>query len=997
LNTKILKLFLALFFCAFWISCENPDDTNTNDGNANPDPDESSTIGQNLDGASDPIGSVFFDLTDESLNYTYDFYSVSGIGYANTIDLPCSIRETDVVNLYTFPEYLIEAQNCQYENCGWCNGNGLDSSLNQEDCVAAGGSWIESPNELDDASNFISNSLLDETYGGLCSCWCVDNDGDMVDCGSQNAVSQVYTQGVPTQEGGQCQNNSYTSEFDCESNGWVWFEDSIDCSLMDANQDCVMQEAQDAGIVNSESAEFSISYTDLEKLIWDIEAGRYKPQVSSEITEEVTLTDESDIYDISRYWTIINEWDNIDGKVYIDHSQWNDTTIVYEEQVVECDGLSEEDCNAAGLEKGCVWSGAICDVQDCSAITVQEDCIGNCSWADDLCGNGSYPVPVDVIIDQTFEYTSSILNPDSLMFRINSDCNNDGVWTIAETYEDIGTDGCPDQYEDGNGGCVCDYPDDCTDDDIQTGDDPNIDNWQQGTSQEIYTENNGQYDCVSPYCNLEISQDSYRGEPFIDRADNLPAAEVYWDIPIGDSDEGNGEWQGQELEPWADLNCNLLYDDSVDGTGNGLWDDSESYQDLNGNGNWDNGEPLYRLSDTPNQIIVNYDTDGNGSVDDLDGPAEVITEIDPDEINSAMVYLNGGYVSYTDIITEESFEEYKYYTYTPIKEIVTVFSNEIIEDIPAPLVSDEYSIAKTYWETLPDGTDVDGNGIADRYYDYDYHLFKYDDGANQNLLKLIHPAYYYNPGFFESPDEIADGFFEISDLIEDIMIYVNGNNLRSGEKVVTFSVDSVDVNGDGTHNHIYDITKEFEVDYEPVNVPLRSILGIIIEEGGSGNTCSEGEMIVCAADNQISCPDASSEEWRENECGEYIKELEQCSSDSTLNAYKVIRTKNSVMHGSGVEYGERNTVWLAEGLGIIKDKLEIRWTGENGNLDNWTEYSRLELKSIDNPESGFNLGRLFNAGKVIDINNFENEEELNNDPYIPHPTAIIQRVRTTND
>ena len=176
---------------------------------------------------------------------------------------------------------------------------------------------------------------------------------------------------------------------------------------------------------------------------------------------------------------------------------------------------------AAGIEKGCVWSGAICDAQDCSAITVQEDCVGNCSWTDDLCGDGIYPVPVDVIIDQTFEYTSSILNSDSLMFRINSDCNNDGVWTIAETYEDIGTDGCPDQYEDGNGGCVCNYPDDCTDDDIQTGDDPNIDNWQQGTSQEIYTENNDQYDCVAPYCNLEISQDSYRGEPFIDRLTNV--------------------------------------------------------------------------------------------------------------------------------------------------------------------------------------------------------------------------------------------------------------------------------------------------------------------------------------------------------------------------------------------------------------------------------------------------------------------------------------------
>ena len=103
------------------------------------------------------------------------------------------------------------------------------------------------------------------------------------------------------------------------------------------------------------------------------------------------------------------------------------------------------------------------------------------------------------------------------------------------------------------------------------------------------------------------------------------------------------------------------------------------------------------------------------------------------------------------------------------------------------------------------------------------------------------------------------------------------------------------------------------------------------------------------------------------------------------------------MHGSGIEYGERNTVWLAEGLGIIKDKLEVRWTGQNGDMDNWTEYSRLELKSIENSQSGFNLGRLFNSGKVINLNNFENEEGFNNDPYIPQPTAIIQRVRHVNE
>jgi len=136
---------------------------------------------------------------------------------------------------------------------------------------------------------------------------------------------------------------------------------------------------------------------------------------------------------------------------------------------------------------------------------------------------------------------------------------------------------------------------------------------------------------------------------------------------------------------------------------------------------------------------------------------------------------------------------------------------------------------------------------------------------------------------------------------------------------------------------------------------------------------------------------------KENECGESIEEVNDCSNYKILDTYKVIRTKTSVMHGSGVEYGERNTIWLAEGLGIVKDKLEIRWTGENGNIDNWTEYSRLELKSIQNSDSGFNLGRMFNSGKILDINSFGNEEDLNNDPYIPQPTAIIQRVRTDND
>ena len=1012
MNTKLLKILLSILFVFLWTSCEDPEDNNSDSGTTSGCDGCEDSRGEDLNGYSDPLASLFFDLTNESLEYTYDFYSISGIGYANTIDLPCSIRETDVVSFYTFPDYLIESQGCQYEDCGWCSGVDLNSNLNQEEaeiaCDSLNGTWLTPAEDVSASDIYADPSPLDETYGGQCSCQCLDSDGYAVDCNSNNAVATSYSEPAAP-AGGACQNSLYTTQSDCEMYGWIWFTGTIDCSLMDANQDCVMEDEIDADITNIEEAEFSISYTNLEKLFWDKEAGRYKPQVSNEIVEEVTLTDDSDVYDVKRYWSVINEWDaeNIDGMVYIDHSQWNDTTIVVEEEPIYCEDINvETDCTT---ELGCEWdvNGDSCWPLVCSLFSGNQDgceSAGSCLWINDTCQDGQYPVSVDIVIDQTFEYTASILNPDSLMFRINSDCDNNGEWTAAEDYEDVGIDGCADEYEDGNGGCLI-TPD-------ATESDPNGDNYNCGidgicpcdidytgpdtNEGGLGTECNGQYDCQAPYCNIELSGDFYVGEPFVDRSDNLPSAEIFWDTEIGDTGEGNGIWMGEELEPWADLNCNLIYDELSDGSGNGIWDDDEIYQDFNFNGIWDEGEPLYKSSDTPNQLIVNYDTNGDGIVDESDGPPEAISEIDPDEINSVMAYLNGGYVQFDDIIKEESYSDYKYYTYTPIAAIETFFSNQIIEDVPPPLITDQYNIAKTYWPTLPNGTDVNGDGIADRYYDYDYHLFKYDDESpHQNLLKLIHPAYYYEPGFHYTPDAIDEGFFEIADLLRDTMIYASGNDLRQGELVVTSSTDSVDVTGDGTYNHVYDVTKRFEVEFDTLNVPLRKVLGSLSDD--VNGDCSEGQVLICAADGKISCPDAGSDEWTENDCGEYIKEINQCSSDSTLYAYKVIRTKTSVLHGPGTEYGERNTVWLSEGLGIIKDKLEIRWTGENGNMDNWVEFSRLELKSTEQSESGFNLGRLFNSGKIININNFENEGSFNNDPYIPQPTAILQRVRVNND
>ena len=65
MNTKLLKTIISLFFVLLWVSCEDPNDEQANNQNNNDDPQESSTIGQDLTGSQDPIASVFFDLTDD--------------------------------------------------------------------------------------------------------------------------------------------------------------------------------------------------------------------------------------------------------------------------------------------------------------------------------------------------------------------------------------------------------------------------------------------------------------------------------------------------------------------------------------------------------------------------------------------------------------------------------------------------------------------------------------------------------------------------------------------------------------------------------------------------------------------------------------------------------------------------------------------------------------------------------------------------------------------
>ena len=56
---KTFKNNNFIIFCSLWVSCEDPNDEQANNQNNNDDPQESSTIGQDLAGSRPDCFSIF--------------------------------------------------------------------------------------------------------------------------------------------------------------------------------------------------------------------------------------------------------------------------------------------------------------------------------------------------------------------------------------------------------------------------------------------------------------------------------------------------------------------------------------------------------------------------------------------------------------------------------------------------------------------------------------------------------------------------------------------------------------------------------------------------------------------------------------------------------------------------------------------------------------------------------------------------------------------------
>ena len=128
----------------------------------------------------------------------------------------------------------------------------------------------------------------------------------------------------------------------------------------------------------------STPFKNLEALEWNLLAQpslqRYKLLNSSWIVSD-TMLFYNDTFDISAYWSVVDTPFIDSGLLFVDSSEWNDTNYVF---------ISDE--------------------------------------------------PFRFV--NTFEFTKKQMSADSLVFRINTDCNDNGVWDQSEnTIIDYNNDG----------------------------------------------------------------------------------------------------------------------------------------------------------------------------------------------------------------------------------------------------------------------------------------------------------------------------------------------------------------------------------------------------------------------------------------------------------------------------------------------------------------------------------------------------------------------------
>ena len=451
----------------------------------------------------------------------------------------------------------------------------------------------------------------------------------------------------------------------------------------------------------------STPFKNLESLEWNLEAEpslqRYK-LVNSDWIVSDTMLFYNDTFDVSAYWAVVDTPFIDNGLLFVDSSEWNDTDYVF---------ISDE--------------------------------------------------PLRFL--NTFDFIKQQLSTDSLVFRNNTDCNDNGIWDGSEVviadYNGNGVYEVLYEYSDNNNNGEYDSGDDL----IQDYDG----NGEISVAYEFEDRGNGVWDPQEPYYDIDSSGTYDLNEPYQDR-------------------NCNNKWDDAEVYVDSDNSGTYTSGEDFTDRGNNLYDEEEEFtlKDANADGLEDT--LLYVIGDKPDNLIVDWS--------DPMAP-DVRLEINlGDDITSRWGTV------YTDLIEEIDFYDLKQQFVDDVDSLVTLFTREEVGHINDPAASlspDDYYITKSEWTKT-------AGGQTERF--YNYHIFHEPGHLNQ----IIYPSYFLPVGFYFSPNDIEDGFWHKKNLESEVLYYTSNGYLRDGEMVDTSYYDTTEIS-------VYFIEKSYEVESESVTVP----------------------------------------------------------------------------------------------------------------------------------------------------------------------------------
>ena len=461
-------------------------------------------------------------------------------------------------------------------------------------------------------------------------------------------------------------------------------------------------------------------------------------------------------------------------------------------------------------------------------------------------------------------------------------------------------------------------------------------------------------------CNCNGSWDP--SEETVSGASSCPDSTVF--IEINDTtkfcDRGNGLWD--EAEVYYDKNS----DDAFTG--------DEPFEDRNCNGNWDDAElEVEEASECPVSTVFIEDNDGtkfcdrgnnkydfaeefidkNNNTDYDEGSDDELLKFRADERPANFLVSYDNYpvlneprkllniypgdslltrfgIVYRDLIKEITITDTVTREIEDIDSVKTLYTNKIITVTDEEFTtSNSYNIAKAEWNGIDPATSADIR-------EYDYHFFRQGESEG-HIYQLIHPSYFKHYGYHDNIDDI-----------------INGSPLAFTDEENKFWYET----------------------FAQGDILFYSV----------GNNLRDGELVETDTTMVTQFGDYHIEE-------SYAVDTDTISiADTTYPCFRVTRIMTMTLLGNGVEYGERNVSWLADGIGIVKDAVYTRWSEPFWSSgEDWEVFSVLELAEF-RPGDSEPLNKMLNQRNTIKFDDLEHVAEFDNDPYHISRKVGIQRI-----